>query len=349
MIHTYFSTFVTGFSNVVADNLPKHINVSKIDLLLDGLIVYTTNVDIKQIRKLNYLNNTFALLKLFDRKNRKSVDQMLESVLADNSINESISSYVHNKKSFRIIISKENQLISANKKLVRKLEEKISENANLTPDRSLSDIEFWLLMRSEGEAFFCMRLTKNPNQEKYLEKGELRPELASILCLMSDPGNKDIFLDPFCGYGSIPIQRLLIPKIRYEEIIALDNKPELTGRLRHKIDKFRETKKIGKFTIKESDSLRMSSLEDNSVTKIVTDPPWGLRASKLDDISKFQNDMIHELYRVLAKEGILVILIKKDVFDETLQKNRDKFKLIKEYTTLVSGQKASAYKLQVIK
>jgi len=349
MTHIYLSTFITGFKDVVVDNLTRHVDISKINLLLDGLIVYKTETDIKQIKKINYLNNTFALLKRLDKYNSQSVDKMLGSVLVDNSIFKTISRYVTGRKSFRIIVSKENQLISANKGLLKSIEGKISKNKNLRLNRLKPDIEFWLLIRSEGEAFFCMRLTKKPNQEKYLEKGELRPELASILCLISEPQDDDIFMDPFCGHGSIPIQRLFIPNCKHQEIIASDNNPELVGKLKGKIKQLKKKNTVKNFTIKNFDALNLSSLPDNLVNKIVTDPPWGLYASKIVNIDKFQNNMMCEFYRIIAKNGILVILAKKEIFDKTLQSNKDKFKLIKEYTTLVSGQKASAYKIQVTK
>ena len=111
MSHTYLSTFITGFKDVVADNLSKHINISQIDLLLDGLIVYKTETDIKQIKKISYLNNTFALFKRFGKRDGQSVDKMLKSVLTDNSIYKTIPYYITGRNSFRIIVSKENQFI----------------------------------------------------------------------------------------------------------------------------------------------------------------------------------------------------------------------------------------------
>ena len=349
MTYVYISTFITGFKDIVVDNLSRQINISKIDLVLDGLVVYRTKTDIKQIKKINYLNNTFLLLKRFDKRDSRLVNKMLKSVLIDNSLYKTIMHYVTTRNSFRVIVSKENQFVSANKWLLKSIEKKISKYRNLRLDRSNPDIEFWLLIRSEGEAFFCMRLTKKPNQEKYLEKGELRPELASILCLISEPQDDDIFLDPFCGHGSIPVQRLFIPNCKYKKIIASDTNPELVSKLKGKVKQLEKTKTVKNFIIKNFDALRLSSLLDSSVNKIVTDPPWGLYASKIDNINKFQNSMMCEFYRILTKNGILVILTKKEIFDKILQSHKDKFKLVKEYTTLVSGQKASVYKIQVTK
>ena len=55
-----------------------------------------------------------------------------------------------------------------------------------------------------------MRLTKHKAYEKILHKGELRPELSHILCSISEPDADDIFLDPFCGSGTILQESLLM-------------------------------------------------------------------------------------------------------------------------------------------
>lgn len=349
MNDTYLSTFITGFGDVVKNNLSKHLKISKINLLLDGLIVYQTSVDIGQLRKINYLNNTFVVLKKFSKSKEITINSMLRNILSDESIFKIVLKHVNKRSSFRIIVSKENQLVSIDRRLLKNIEDKLSRNRNLHPNRLKPDIEFWLLLRSEGVAFFCMRLTKKPNQEKYLEKGELRPELASLLCLISEPQNNDIFMDPFCGYGSIPIQRLFIPSVKYQEIMAFDKDPELIARLKLKIKQLQKKKTVKRFTIKNFNVLDLQFLPDSLVTKIVTDPPWGLRASNIKDIERFYGKMMDEFYRVLGQGGVLVILAKKEVFDKILGKYSGRFKLFKEYTTLVSGQKASVYKIRIIK
>ena len=45
----------------------KNLGVLKIHLLLDGLVLYQTNEDVKKIQKLRFLNNTFLVLKTFEK------------------------------------------------------------------------------------------------------------------------------------------------------------------------------------------------------------------------------------------------------------------------------------------
>lgn len=345
MIHTYLSTFITGFKDVIKNHLPEAIDISQIVLLWDGLVIYKTSADVDQIKKINYLNNSFVLLKRF-RQSNQSVDRMMRDILSDRELNEVVRHYIKNKSSFRVIVSRENQIISVNKELVRKIEQKISRNKYLMPNRAKPDIEFWLLIRSEEEAFFGIRVTKKPNQEKYLEKGELRPELASILCLLSEPRDDDVFLDPFCGSGAIPIQRLLMPNCRYKKIIASDKDPEIIKKLKAKVGR----SKNKSFVVKNLDVLNQKSFAGNSIDKIVTDPPWGLHFDKIGNIERFYSDMIENFYRILKGGGILIVIIaKKEIFQKVLGNNIDKFILLKEYSTLVSGQKAGVYKMRVSK
>ena len=56
-MNSYFSTFITGFSDVVRETLKKQLPDIKIDLLLDGLIAYRTEADIPAIQKIPFFNS----------------------------------------------------------------------------------------------------------------------------------------------------------------------------------------------------------------------------------------------------------------------------------------------------
>ena len=144
-----------------------------------------------------------------------------------------------NAKTFRIITSDENEFVSVDKKLLAKIESKIIrlKGIKLEVDLHRPQIEFWFLRRSENIGFFMLRLTKNIINKK-LPAGELRPELAYILCYLSEPDKSDIFLDPFAGYGSIPIER--VKNFSYNLVFASDNDKRFKQIIRDRI----KTKKV---------------------------------------------------------------------------------------------------------
>lgn len=90
----------------------------------------------------------------------------------------------------------------------------------------------------------------------------------------------------------------------------------------------------------------MSVFEDQFIDKIVTDPPWGMYEDVGMDIEIFYNHMMKEMYRVLKPKGIIVILTaKKDELEKVLLGFKSRLKLLEKYNVLISGKKASIYKI----
>lgn len=342
-MNTYLSTFISGLQKPVEQLLKDNLGVLKIHLLLDGLVVYQSNENVRKIQKLRFLNNTFLVLKKFDKLPRaeKAFKYMLKSVSGLN-LDVTLKNFLPNAKTFRIITSDENEFVSVDKRLLAQVEKKIiglrGMKLKVNPHRP--QVEFWFLRRSENVGFFLLRLTKNITNKK-LHPGELRPELAYILCSLSEPDKSDIFLDPFAGYGSIPLERA--KNFPYDLIFAGDNDRKFKQFIREKI----KTKKAKKTIIpKVQDALDMQSFEDSFITKIVTDTPWGL-FENIKDIASFYSSMMNEFLRVLKSGGIVVLLTaRKDEFESILSSHKNSIELQEKYDILVSGKKSAIYKIK---
>ena len=180
-------------------------------------------------------------------------------------------------------------------------------------------------------------ITKN---KKKLNKGELRPELSNILCLLSEPSENDIFLDPFCGSGAIALERSRIAN--FKGIFACDNNQEIIKGLKQEIKKINNKKLNKSFFVKNLNFFN-NNFDNEYFTKIVSDPPWGF-FEKIDNINNFYTKVLNEMYRILAKNGIIILLsANKNEINSILQSMRSKLKLIKNYDILVSGKKAGIY------
>lgn len=338
-MNSYFSTFITGFDKVVEKALIDRLKDVQIELLTDGLVIYKTTAKPDEIKKLKFLNNSFVLFKRFDEVSEGSIKNILESLIQDqNLVNTVRQSFPGKNLKFRIRASIKNQFVSIDRNLLINLENKITRNVrNFRVDRSLPDVEFFITVRSEGFGLAGAQFTSRPNYEKTLEKGELYPELAYILCLISEPNIDDVFFDPFAGHGSIPAQRLRFP---HKEIRA----GEIDRDLQRKLEK-----KFGKKVIVDPvDALSLSTISDSSIDKIVTDPPWGLYETS-KDIPEFYALMLKQFHRVLRDNGIIVILTAQKELTENLLGNFDgKLELEEKYGTLVSGKKAGVYKIRKI-
>jgi tRNA G10 N-methylase Trm11 len=247
--------------------------------------------------------------------------------------------------SFRIVTSRENKLVAVDNRLLVRAEKHLAAETGMKVSRSRPDIELWCLFRKEGNGFFMMRLTKHATTQRMLHKGELRPELASLLCALSEPRDSDVFVDPFCGYGSIPLARAHLAP--YRTIHAYDNDMNIIIHLKKKLQTRDIPYPSRSFRVEHSDALHLDTFEDNSVDKIVTDPPWGIfDAKKTTSIDLFYRDMLRECIRILRPEGILIILTaQKEVLRNSLQHYTGILEITDTYHILVAGKKAAVYKL----
>lgn len=337
---TYFSTFVTGTQEIIEAILKKRKSRFKIKLLLDGLVVYESDYPEREIRNFRFFNNTFLLLRRFEtlEPNQKSLGKMITAITSDHNVHkELIRNLPPKRKFFKVITSLENQLTSVDRDLLKELESKILHDTDLRLSIKNPNLEFWFLLRREGNGFFGIRTTYPYGAEKHREKGELRPEIAHIMCILSEPGPKDVVLDPFAGHGAIPLERSI--SFPFENIIIVERDKTLFDQLKLKI-------KRKNVDIIYGDALNLKQIENNLIDKIITDPPWGIFKEVRISLVDFYSDMLNEFSRVLKKNGAAVVLIgRPEIFEESLQRPSQKWKILKKYPILVSGQKATIYKL----
>jgi len=337
---TYFSTFITGTQEIVKELLEKR--KAKIKLLLDGLVLYESDYPEREVRNFRFLNNTFALLYYFHslEPNNRSLEKMLSIVANNKSLQHKISvNLPARRKNFKIVSSLENQTISVNRELLTRIESIILRVGGMRLNIKKPDLEFWALLRREGHGFFGVRITYPYRDEVHREKGELRREIAHIMSTLSNPTPKDVVLDPFAGYGAIPLERA--QNFPYREIIAIEKDDYLVSRLKQKV---RTVKK--NINVLRGDALVLSEIKNSSIDKIITDPPWG-EYKEISNISIFYRDMLREFVRILRPDGVVVILISaKEIFESILQDQFSQiFKIKSKYDILVSGKKAAIYQL----
>lgn len=339
-MYTYYSSFISGVHDIIKDNLVD-CNIKKI---MDGGILYTTNKTPDEILKIKFFNNSFLVIKTFENIDAKSpIEYMIKNINFNH--NKLFLKHINSKqKTFHIFSSIENQFVSTNKSDLSIFEKKLEKLTGLKVeiDKKIVDLEFWFLYRSENIGFFMLRITKN---KKKLKDGELRPELTNILCILSKPNENDIFLDPFCGSGAIPLERSRIKSFR--GIFACDKNEEIIKNLKQTIKKISNKKLNKSFFAKNIDFLK-NNFDNEYFTTIVTDPPWGF-FEKIDNIFVFYNNILNKMHRILIKNGIIVLLsANKEEINTILQQNQNKFNLINNYNILVSGKKAGIYVIQKI-
>ncbi|MDR1495255.1 MAG: RsmD family RNA methyltransferase [Rickettsiales bacterium] len=300
--------------------------------ILDGAVIYQTNFDVDHIKKIRYFNNTFIVIREFNYNSSPTVEILNKVIsdLLDNRGNFDVP--ITSTKSFKIFFSLENVLVKPDGKLMYHLVELIKKKTRKNYNSNFADTEFWILYRSEMMGFFMLRITK---KKKKLDKGELRPELTNLLCRLSVPRENDVFLDPFCGSGAIPLERSRTAD--FKGIFASDRDANLVKELKNRIKKMKASRVQKSFFIKNLDFFN-NTFDDNFFDTIVTDPPWGIY-EKVD--KNFYPNFLKNSYRILKPEGKLILLSAgKEYF--TKESITGNFVLETSFDILVSGEKSGS-------
>ncbi len=339
-MYTYFSTCVSGTNPIVEKILRTKLKDLSVTVNIDGLLVYTTESLPEEVKQLRGLNNSFLLVKLYKNAQPITAEKLIKQTLGEPKILQSITQNISSKQfTFRIVTSEENHMVSVNNALIEQLEERIGHRSHLKPNRRNPQNEIWFLTRSEGYSFIGIRLTRSSNTEKSLAQGELSPELAHLLCNISEPDKDDVILDPFAGHGAIPIERT---NSKSKEIVAIEKDKERVSELKEKVAKLNK-----KITIYQGDATNFSQIANESIDKIITDPPWGAYDTDLD-IPKLYEKMLKECIRVTKPSGIIVILTAQKETLLKISRSSKQLELIEQYDILVSGKKAGIYKYKRI-
>lgn len=328
----FVSSFITGFQDVVAEDLPQRLKGIKILNLFDGLIHYSYSGNSRDLENIIYFNNTFFVLKTMKGKGL-NFPSMVGSVSKENK------PYLITKGSFRVRFSQENQFAKVDKQIVRKAEETVLRNTKLQLDRLSPSTEIWYSIRREGFAFCGQLISKREFTEKNLNKGELRPEIAYLICCFANTKNEDFVLEPFCGYGSIPVQ--MAKKFPFMKLSVSDIDNEKIKIVAEK----KQLKDKENISVSVRDAFELKDISDKSVDVVITDPPWGFYED-IGDVNVFYEKMFNSFKRVLKDDGKMIILSARKEELETVAKKMD-LTIIKSLHTLVNGKKASLYELKM--
>lgn len=187
------AVFSPGFEKVIPkalkDVLPDAYNLN----VTSGFLRFCTDKNPFRAVNADFLNNSFLVLKEWngDSKNAKggsnkapAFEVMANKIRIPDQLIPEITKQHY--KTFRLRFSQANVFTSVNKNVMANVEKQISQATGMKPDRLGGDTEFWFLTRTDGYACFALRMTKKQSTEKYLEKGELRPEFVTLLAAFAD-------------------------------------------------------------------------------------------------------------------------------------------------------------------
>jgi tRNA (guanine6-N2)-methyltransferase len=200
-----------------------------------------------------------------------------------------------------------------------------------------ADLEFWLWL-SGSEALIGLRLSNATMRHRTYKRehlpASLRPTVAAAMGWLARPEQEDIVLDPLCGAGTVLIERALLAPLK--EALGGDIRSEAVETAR------RNAHSAGIKASWRVWDARSLPLEAASVTRIITNLPFGKQIGTHEANADLYSKLIGEFGRVLSADGVLVTLTSDDRLWDSLLRERD-WQVIKKVVLVVLGQPASIF------
>ena len=332
----YLVQCVSGLQEVVARQLgAEDFGPVRIEATEEGFVLLETAASPERIRALPYLNNAFLVLGQY-RSEKDTLESAVRRLARDPGWQAAARRATDSReRTFRLMLYDAGQLVSAPPAVLQQAHEVLARSTGLRRRADQADSEFWFIRRKSGSLFFSKRISRRSKTERDLKKGELRPELAHLLCLVAGPSPNDVFLDPFAGSGAIPLARAALP---YRTILCFDTDAQAIAALEARLKVVRGRSPL---LARVGDARNLAALEDGSVDRVVTDPPWGFYDATLGDPLPFYRAVLAELARVTRPGGLVVLLLgRRELVQPLTEELSDRLALLARYDVLVAGKKA---------
>ncbi len=151
----------------------------------------------------------------------------------------------------------------------------------------------------------------------------INPALAFVMCQNAQINSYDIILDPFCGAGTIPITAAKYFKPK--RVLASDVSGKAIDQTVVNLKAAKLPKGLVSVFRSNISSLRLSS---ESVTKIITNMPFGIRVSNHGENVKIYDSFFKKAKNILKPQGLLIILTQEKKL--VLENTKTKLELQKE-------------------
>ncbi|HSU91273.1 MAG TPA: methyltransferase domain-containing protein [Sporolactobacillaceae bacterium] len=205
-----------------------------------------------------------------------------------------------------------------------------------------AEVEFWATM-IDSEFFLTVRLSDDRMRHREYKAAHrpasLRASSAAALAWLSEPHDDDVVLDPFCGAGTILIERAHLGK--YAMLLGSDRDQAALAAARTNVGA-----RYKPIQLENWDAAAIP-LGDASVGKIVTNLPWGIRYGSHGENRKLYPEWFREFARVLKSGGTMVLLTAEWRLMRDLERSRKLSPPSKVIRVSLLGTPASVYVIKM--
>lgn len=167
----------------------------------------------------------------------------------------------------------------------------------------------------EDKALLGLRLSDNTMSSRTYKMfhlpASLKPTVAYCMAMLSEPDPGDVFVDPMCGTGTIPIERAFAGP--YKVVIAADFEESVVRSARGNIN---ESHRVIDMAVWDVSAMPLRS---HSVDKLVCNLPFGKKIGSKSANQILYSRFFSEMVRVLKPGGRAVLLTSEnELMDELI-------------------------------
>ncbi|HEV3237044.1 MAG TPA: N-6 DNA methylase [Gemmataceae bacterium] len=337
-----YALVIPGLETVAAEEINRDLG-GKVKRTAPGMVVFRADLD-KALLKLLTIEDVFLFAWGTDKLTHRAEDLerirrwTTHEVAWDHllRIHHTIHPKPKGKTTYHLVAQMNGKhvyrRIDALKAMARGLEGKLP--ASWRPAEENASVEVWLTIN--GSMAVCgLRLSDRSMRHRTYKlehvPASLRPTVASAMIRLAaiKPGNT--VADPMCGAGTI-----LAEGVSWTRKMGVADVRFLGGDLdRTTVRKaITNLSRLGAPDIKEWNALHLP-LDDGSLDRIVSNPPFGKQLSRPEDIGRLYQKIVVEYDRVLKADGRAVLLVSD-------------FGLLKEATKSVSWRLRRQLRIRVL-
>jgi tRNA (guanine6-N2)-methyltransferase len=344
MSQLYYSMSVPGLETLAYSEIRTQMPDAELVKFARGITLFRTAQDASDLLQLRTIEDVFVgLVHIKGLGHGPDALKVLHSATEHAEITKALGIWkrVHGKQaeSWRVVSQKTGthdfRRKDAGQAIEHALQKVMPRGIRWVKDDA--DIEIWLWLNG-GELLIGLRLS-DASMRHRLYKHEhlpasLRPSVAAAMTMLARPTEQDIVLDPLCGAGTILIERGL--QSPYDRLIGGDIRVEAMQMAR------RNAKAADVLASWREWDARDLPLEDASVTRIISNLPFGKQIGSREENVSLYEQLSQEFARVLAPGGLAVTLTSDDrLWDGVLRAQG--WKISKKIVLVLLGLPASIF------
>jgi tRNA (guanine6-N2)-methyltransferase len=345
MSHSFYVMTMPGIETLAFSELRSHIPDAELVKFARGIALFRTAARPQDLLDLRTVEDVFfTLAHIKGLGHGPDALRVLHSATLNSDIEEALTMWrrIHGgapPKTWRVISQMvgtyDFRRIDAGQAVIDALRKQLPHKMYHVEDDA--DAEFWLWL-SGSEALIGLRLSDATMRHRTYKRehlpASLRPTVAAAMSWLSQMTPDDIVLDPLCGAGTIPIERVLMGP--FEEAIGGDIRNEAVAIAR------RNAEAAGVAVTWRVWDARSLPLDAASVSRIITNLPFGKQISTHETNQTLYTKLSQEFGRVLSPNGLLVALTSEDLLWDTVLRASG-WKIVKKVVLVVLGQPASIF------